>query len=170
MAKQCDICDNTFKNAHGVAIHKLRNKSCGSKGSKGTWGGARVKKQSKKRENGREVIRQLLKDQPGGLSIVDIRDQLKQKGLKVSPTYVSQATASDHSLVRVGRGVYRLRANVRRQDGAAADRAEQDTGQETQTGIASLPREALLLRIETLESQNRALQDAHMSLIRGVFA
>lgn len=168
MAKQCDVCSKPFKNAHGVAIHKLRSKDCGGKDK---WGGARVKGRSKNkvRGAGREAIRQLLMDQPRGLSIADIRNQLEQKGLKVSPSYVSQATASDHSLVRVGRGVYRLKANLRRQSGAAAVRLAQKTVQETQTGITSLPREALLLRIETLESQNRALQDAHMSLIRGVF-
>ena len=173
MAKQqCDECNETFKNAQGVAIHKRRSQSCGGGV---TWGKKTTKRKSSKLklgyngESGRDAIRRILSEHPQGLPLPQIFDGLKESGLKVNQNYVSQAAASDPTIVRVERGVYRLKKNARGLT-ATAGAAVVETAKTEATGMTHLPREALLLRIETLETQNRALQDAHLSLIRGVFA
>lgn len=169
--KRCDNCKKPFKNAHGVTVHKLRNEACG--GKKITWGSTRgrvktIPKRSGTGETGREAIRRILGDHPQGLPLQQISSELKIGGFKLRQGYVSQAAASDPTLVRVERGVYRLKKNAQRPVNAGAA-VVQAAVIEAKTGMTHLPREALLLRIETLETQNRALQDAHLSFVRGVF-
>ncbi len=171
--KQCDQCKKPFKNAHGVVVHKLRSAACG--GKKVTWGSTKGQKSKRIKvgrngENGRDAIRQILSDHPQGMPLQQIYAELKQRGIKVNAGYVSQAAASDPNLVRVERGVYRLKKNARVSTRAGAT-VVQEAVVEAKAGltIAHLPREALLLRIESLETQNRALRDAHLTLIRGAF-
>jgi hypothetical protein len=112
-----------------------------------------------------------LTDHPQGLPVTKIFEQLKSSGLHCHKHYVSQAAAADPSIVRVERGIYRLKNNVRRnatkQTGTTTVVKEAEV--EVQSGLPDMPRETLLLRIETLETQNRALHDAHLSLMRGIF-
>lgn len=174
---KCDICKQSFKNAHGVRMHKLRNETCG--GGVVAWGSTKGRKAKKTRakigkngESGREAIRRILTDHPQGMALPQIFDGLKKNGLKVNQNYVSQAAASDPTIVRVERGVYRLKKNVLRGLTAAttAGTAVVEAAKTEAMSIDDLPREALLLRIETLETQQRALHEAHLSLLRGVFA
>ena len=175
MAKQCDVCNKPFKNAKGVVMHKLRSPACG--GGKVAWGSTTGKRKSTRNrlrgsngKSGREAIREILADHPQGLETADIRTQLESRGFHLNTNYVSQAVASDSSLVRVERGRYRLKGNVaRRASQRSGASVVQEAVTEAKSGITHLPREALLLRIETLETQNRALHDAHLSLMRGIF-
>ena len=181
MAKQCNVCNKSFKNAHGVSVHKRRSADCGER--KEPWSGTagrttrqttRGRKSTRLRgsngESGKEAIRKILADHPQGLETADIHTRLEDRGFRLKANYVSQVAAKDPSLVRVERGRYRLKGN-------AAKRASQRSGTsvvqeavtEAKSGITHIPREALLLRIETLETQNRALHDAHLSLMRGIF-
>ena len=171
--KKCDICKGSFKNAHGVSIHKLRSRACGGK----TWGntaGRTTKRKSTGNrprgtsgESGKEAIREILANHPQGLGTSEIRTQLEARGFRLNANYIFQAAASSPGIVRVDRGKYRLRGNVARRLQKSGTTVVKEAVEEAKS--VSLPREALLLRIETLETQNRALQDAHMSLIRGVF-
>lgn len=174
--KKCDVCNKPFKNAHGVAVHKQRSPA-GSPCKEGLTEISQTRRNrrspskrivGKNGESGKEAIRQILADHPQGLSTDKIFAELQQRGLKPHTNYVSQAAAADPSVVRVERGVYRLKKGLKstlpQQTGTAV---VQDAIDESKAH--TLPREALLLRIETLESHNRALRDAHLSLIRGVF-
>lgn len=169
MAKQCDVCSRSFKNSHGVSVHKMRTPACG--GTAVSWGAG--KKSTGRRpkgsngESGREAIRQILTDHPQGLPASKIFEELQKRGLQFNPNYVSQAAGQDPNLIRVGRGVYRLKGKGNKKPVAQTTTTAIQT--EVQTEVMKLPREALLLRIEILETQNRALQDAHLSLMRGVF-
>lgn len=169
--KQCDVCKKPFKNARGVIIHQLRNKTCG--GKEIPWGSTKGQKAKKRNkvgkngESGREAIRQILSDHPQGLPLPQICDGLKERGFKVSVGYVSQAAANDPTLARVERGIYRLKKNALR-GLTSTGKAVVEAAKTEATSIASLSRETLLLRNEQLEIQNRALQDAHQALLRGI--
>ena len=171
MAKRCDVCNKSFKNARGVEVHKMRIVACGGARA-AAWGSGRKTtsrlkgRKGKGKGNGREVIRSILGNHPQGLTVDRIAEGLKERGFKLNPNYVSQSAASDPNVVRVTRGVYRLRKNRKspNQTGATVV-MEAVTEAQART---DLPREALLLRIETLEAQVRAVHDAHLSLLRGV--
>jgi len=175
MATKCDVCGKSFKNSHGISVHKIRT-DCGGSTPSSRLATRKAPKSNGKRptnnkgENGRQAIHRILGDHPQGLPVTKIFEELKKDGLTYHQHYVSQAAASDPTIVRIGRGVYRLKNNVRqssvKQNGITT---VQEATIEVQPGPPDMPREALLLRIETLETQNRALHDAHLSLMRGIF-
>lgn len=176
MAKRCDVCNKPFKNAQGVAMHKSRTPACG--GKKVAWGQGRKTRRPSHRgnqgESGKEAIRQILEQHPQGLASKKIHAELEERGFSVYAGYITQTASSDPTIVRVRRGIYRLKrqpGRPRNNDAsskAIGTRLVREAGSEAQAGI--MPRETLLLRIETLETQNRALLDAHQSLLRGAFA
>lgn len=163
--KKCDVCNKPFKNAHGVSTHKTRTPACG--GTAMSWGAGAKKPaiREAKEGSGKEAIREILKDHPQGLPTAEIRAVLESQGFHLNANYISQVAAVDPRIIRVKRGLYRLKANVTQRAGASVVK---EAVKEIQSGL-TLPREALLLRIETLETQNRALHDAHLSLMRGIF-
>ena len=122
-------------------------------------------------ESGRDAIRRILSEHPQGLPTAQIFAELTSSGFpKINQNYVSQDAIHDSGIVRVERGVYRLK-KVRLSSGltAAAGTAVVKEAVEEASAI-NLPRETLLLRIDHLETQNRALQDAHQALLRGMIA
>lgn len=171
---KCDVCKKPFKNSRGVAVHKNRTPACG--GKKVVWSqSARRKKTTKhlgaRGETGREAIHEILGDHPQGLPVSKISTRLKDRGFHVASQYITQVASTDPSIIRVKRGIYRLKGSrssepLRNSGTKVVQDAVNEVKAETRL---TLPRETLLLRIETLESQNRALLDAHMSLVRGVF-
>lgn len=170
MAKRCNVCDKPFKNARGVNTHKIRSEACG--GVKVTWGSTKGRKKAgpklgRNGESGREAIQQILSNHPQGLPLPQILAELQQRGIKVRHNYISQTAANDPSIVRVERGVYRLKKNAL---SAQAGTTVVKEAVAEATGMTRMPVEALLLRIETLETQNRALQEAHITFVRGALA
>lgn len=165
MSKKCDVCNKPFKNAHGVSTHKTRTPACG--GTAMSWG-AGAKKPAKE-GSGKAAIREILADHPQGLGTAEIRTEMEERGFNMNANYISQAAAGDPGLVRVERGRYRLKSKVGRAPQRSGTSVVQEAVAEAKSGITNMPREALLLRIETLETQSRALHDAHLSLMRGLF-
>lgn len=164
MAKQfmCDICSKgPFNGDHGVTVHKQRMHKKGK-----TWSTA-PKNKGKPKKGGKQAIEDILAENPAGLQVQDIHKALKKRGFKLNPNYISQAAATLPNVMRIERGVYRLKKMPSPKPTAATGTALVHEAQ-TEAKAKNLPPEALLLRIETLEAQNRALHDAHMSLLRGV--
>lgn len=168
MAKKCDICNETFKNALGVTVHKRRTPACG--GKQVSWTSARKmpRKRGRGGETGKQAIHRILADHPQGLPVKQILTELSNNGFKVASGYVTQTAAADSEIVKVERGVYRLKNNLRQAQQTGTTVVQQAVA-EVKAGLTDMPREALLLRIEMLENQTRALQDAHMALVRGAF-
>lgn len=160
MANRCSKCGKTYDTTLGLQRHQQRSKSCGGKQAGG-------KRRKKTVTGGRDAIHEILRDHPQGLSTTQIFAALKERGFNLNSNYICQAAAADKSIIRIGRGQYRLKANaMSRSTQSAGTQAVAEAVTEA-TRVAELPREALLLRIETLENQLRAMQDAHMSFIRG---
>lgn len=177
MTEACDVCGKYYKNAHGVDVHKKRSEC----GAGMTWGPGRkpnapVKKRLSERkkvgnngESGKDAIRRILADQPQGLPVHKITAELEQNGFKIHTNYVSQHAATDPTIVRVERGVYRLKRGLPTQR-TGTTVVQEAIAQTKITPLADLPREALVLQIEHLERNARAILDAHMVLLRGVLA
>lgn len=158
---KCEYCRRSFNTAHGVKVHQQRTPACGGKD-------VRRKTKTVNGVTGKEVIREILAQHPEGLRTNEIFDELTRRGFKLNSNYVTQAAAMDPNLVRVERGMYRLKNGVRSK--SVGTQVVESAKTEVMSGLNSMPREALLLRIEVLEAQFKALQDAHLSLIRGAFA
>ncbi len=174
MTMQCNVCSKPFKNSQGVSLHKLRS-TCGGKIP--AWGTTLSKKRQSTAmrargtngESGREAIRAILTNHPPGLPTKEIFDALKERGFKqLNANYVSQAVAGDPILVATRRGFYCIKKQRPRKQPIGVATV-QEAVDEADAGLTHMPREALLLRIETLEAQSKALQDAHVTLLRGAF-
>lgn len=177
MAKKnmCPKCgEGPFKGEQGMRLHETRKHSAFGK----TWGSTRgmTRKGKGKRKNhsgAKETIEEILAEHPEGYQVKDIFRELKRRGHKVNINYISSAAATMPNLMRIERGVYRLKempkpnvgTRLVHQAQAEAHQAQAEAQQQTE-----IPREALLLRIDTLILQNRALRNAHMSLLNGVTA
>ena len=96
------------------------------------------------------------------MSVKDITAELKRRGHKFNANYASQTASSLPEVSRIGAGMYRLD----KQSSVAVAPAPVKT--QTEEVVKELPREVLLLQIETLQNQNRALHAAHSSLMRGI--
>lgn len=164
--KKCDECGGAFKNAHGIAVHKMRSKTCGEN----TPDASRPR--GANGESGREAIRDILASSPQGLPVNEIFVALKKRGLNLNPNFVSQAASRDKSIKRIGRGIYRLKTDAfgRLEARTGTTIVEEAVAEATAISLKDMPVEALMLRIETLETQNRAFHNAHLELMKGIIA
>lgn len=184
---KCNICKRTFVSPQGVAVHQSCTPACGGIlrkrsgkpiGKPGTrpstrHGGRRNTKVGRNGESGKEAIRQILSDHPQGLSTAQILDGLKKAGFKnVTSTYVSQTATKDTELRKAGRGNYRLKStrqsqSIQRTGTAVVQTAVAEATQVTQEAEAPTL-QTVLLRNEILETQIRALQDAHFTVVKAL--
>lgn len=138
---------------HRVRAHTAAGKNWGSGEKKG-----KVKKSPAASGSVRDKLRQVLAKNPDGLSLQRIATQMKRIGWRPNGdglNYISTLAAHDMSIIRVERGVYRLTDQVLAQQAATtavATKAEPD--------IQDISKDALLVRIEQLETRLRATSGA----------
>jgi len=176
MASKCDLCGKSFASPHGVSVHKVRS-SCGGGNPVKNRSSSRRKKAvvGKNGESGKDAIRRMLSENPKGMAVCDITADLRKEGFKFADNYVAGVASKDPDLIRLERGSYRLKKNKLLQSTHHTVSATTPQTAATAVQEIELPREALLVRIDsleaqnkTLETQNRALQDAHITLMRGM--
>lgn len=149
MAKfSCDQCTKSFQKQHGLAVHTHRMHTAAGK----TWGTNQASTNSG--SSARAKIRRVLAEHPEGLQIQNIITKLKGIGYHPSgdaSTSISQACSNDTAITRVERGIYRLKSPPTPE---VAKTPESVTTQEEVVHST----DALLVRIEHLESERNALR------------
>ena len=172
MAKlKCPKCSKVFKGPQGLAMHHKRKtgprcqytKKWGSPANQHTTP-SKPPVTRAKHGRAKDMLRHVLTDHPEGLKIKDIIAGMKRIGYRSSGDaagYVSTTAAGDPGIVRVERGKYRLKQSLLEELRPVAQLVVEEE-------VAEMPREALLLRIEQLTRETKALRTAHMTFVQEI--
>lgn len=152
MAKyRCNKCDKSFDKEQGLSMHFKRKHTAAGK----TWGKGKSQSMtaatSRRGEGIQEKVRRVLASHPNGLQVKHIITELRSIGYRPSGNvsgYISTTCSTDPDLIRVERGVYRLKT-IPTPEVAAQESATEEV-------THSVP--ALLVRIEHLQTERDALR------------
>lgn len=157
---RCSKCTRTFKNSQGLAAHmRWHDRQQPTEERQAiTWQG------SKSPGHFQSQMLEILSRHPDGISCKAIAEQMQKGGYnpnskrEIIAQRVSSSASKMNEVVRVGRGIYRLRKP-----------SVQPESTVNKSGLTApkLPVEALFIQIEHLTQENNRLRRAATILMSG---